>query len=168
MFKVWPTELKVALPRSPAGDHSPSLKPPAFLHSCCLQPHILFFWLTKQVAWRDNRARLLDWSKEFGSSKIRGCKVQERTRVGEGISFRQMSACHSKWTSGQLEQQSWVFSLKWENMACHRYFLPLPRAILGYGEFVLVRNSIEALIFYLGESLGRVGLMQGGDKENVS
>ena len=37
----------------------------------------------------------------------------------------------------------------------------LPRAILGHGEFVLVGNSIEPLIFHLSESLGRLGLEQG-------
>ena len=37
----------------------------------------------------------------------------------------------------------------------------LPRAILGYGEFVLVGNSIEPLIFHLSESLGRLGLRKG-------
>lgn len=38
---------------------------------------------------------------------------------------------------------------------------PLPGAILGPGEFVLVGNSIETLIFHLSESLGRLGLSKG-------
>lgn len=48
------------------------------------------------------------------------------------------------------------------------YCFPLPRAIFGHGEFAPVGNSVEPLIFHLSESLGRLGLEQGCDKDNVS
>lgn len=44
----------------------------------------------------------------------------------------------------------------------------LPRAIRGYRELVLVRNSIEPLIFHLSELLVECVLEQECGKDNVN